>query len=123
MHEQVMPPRDVWDCNAIFQPDFYWSYCELMYRHRNLLGFYPSNLIDEAEWSEDSDEDSDESESDNSYEESNSSMSTEVESIPDDEDSEDGMSIDTDDYNDFMDIIHLISGSGDESDPFDLTHE
>jgi len=121
-----MPPRDVWNCNAIFQPSFYFSYSEFIYRHRDLFGWFPSDLIQDSEWSDDSDDESDDESEDSDAsvslgDTSMDSRSTELESLSDD-DSED-MSIDSDDRNAFSEIVHLLVGRGDEDDPFDLTFE
>lgn len=117
-----MPPRDVWDCNAIFEPTFYAAYSEFIYRHRAIFGFFPSDLIQDSEWSDDSDdEDSDEGSDDSE------SSGFEHESIGsvDESESESGsdMSIDSHDRDEMMALHHLIVGDGSEDEPFDLTAE
>ena len=39
-----MPPRDIWDCNIVYQQEFYQSYCEFLASHDE-LDMYPTYLM------------------------------------------------------------------------------
>jgi len=123
-----MPPRDVWDCNAIFEPTFYAAYSEFVYRHRAIFGFFPSDLIQESEWDSDDEDDSVASDGEGDSVTSSSTDGSGVwehESIGSVASSEvetsSAMSLDSGDREAFLDIYQLIGGDGSEGEPFDLT--
>lgn len=102
---QCMPPRDLVGLSLLYDPDFYYSYCEFINRHSHILGVEVA--MHEAS------ETSDEEEDDDGFQRE---VLTDSSDSEEDSNSEGGGMMEVSDLE-----IAVLTGTGTIDDPYDLT--